>query len=95
MTKLIYAFCARLGHIIVHGARSPTMDDMHLKSLSSFGKERDLRYRPGRIPKFKLRLKPKLVAGMVKLVGELIGPVIAPVDVEANWECRYGLEWQW
>ena len=63
---------------------NPTMGDMDLTSLSSFGEKKDLRCRPGRIPKFKLWLKPKLVVSVVEFVGGLIGLVPVPVDVEVN-----------
>ena len=60
------------------------MGDMDLTSSSPFGEEKDLRCRPSRVPKFKLWLKPKLVAGMVELVGGFTGPVTIPVVVVVN-----------
>ena len=57
---------------------------MDLNSLSSFGEKKDLRCRPGHVPKFKIWLKPKLVVGIVKFVGGLIGLITVPVDVEMN-----------
>ena len=57
---------------------------MDLTSPSPFGEEKDLRCSPGRVPKFKLWLKPKLVAGIVELAGGLIGPVTIPIDVAVN-----------
>ena len=54
---------------------NPTTGDINLTSLSSFGEKKDPRCRPGRVPKFKLWLKPKLVVGIVEFVRGLIGPV--------------------
>ena len=72
-----------------------TTGDMDLTSFSSFGEKKDLRCRPGRVPKFKLWLKPKLVVGIVEFVGGLIGLVTVPVEVNVNRECRWELESQW
>ena len=52
---------------------NPTTGDMDLTSLSSFGEKIDLRCRPGRVPKFKLWFKLKLVVGTVEFVGGLMG----------------------
>ena len=57
---------------------NPTTGDIDLTSLSSFGKKKDLRCRPGHVPKFKLWLKPKLVVGIVEFVGGLIGLITVP-----------------
>ena len=63
---------------------SPTAGEAGLTSPSPVGEENDRRCRPGRVPKFMLWFKLKLVAGIVEMVRGLIGPVTVPVDVEVN-----------
>ena len=63
---------------------NPTTGEADLNSPSPVGEENDRRCRPGRVPKFMLWFRPKLVAGIVELARGLIGPVIVPVDVEVN-----------
>lgn len=63
---------------------SLTTCDASLTSVPPFVEEKGRRCRPGRFPKYKLWLKPKLGAGIVELVGGLIGPVMVPVDIEVN-----------
>ena len=71
---------------------NPAVGDMDPTLLPSFGEKKDLRCRPGRVPKFKLWLKPKLVVGIVEFVGGLIGLATVPVEVNVNRECRCELE---
>ena len=85
MTKLIHTLRARLGYIIAHRTRPKPNNGRHGPHFNfPIWQGERLEVQARLYSKLKLRLKQKLLASTVELMGGLIGPVMVPADIEVS-----------